>query len=1173
MTCRTCGSSLDPAARFCPQCGTRRQTVDERRVVTALFADIVGFTALSENMDPEQVKILVDRCFERLTRDIVDFGGVVDKVMGDGIVALFGAPTAHGDDAERAVRAGLKMQRTLEDLAAETPESGVDTKTGSDDSTDTHAFRIRIGINTGEVLVGTSPAGGDYTAMGDVMNSASRLERLAQPGQVLVGAATKQVTDTSIRYQSAGLLEARGRDEPLEGWIALEAVGQPGAHRRRSALFVGRGRELELLESQGRLGFELDQAQLALVLGEAGIGKSRLVSEVSDRLRRRFGTALWSGRCLPYGEANVWWPTAEMIRGHFAIPFDLPQVEAETILTERLGMVLDSVWPGAPPSILDRRRVALLHMLGYSTTLRGGDRRLNRNEVMQAFSDVLEEQLSTQPVVMVISDMHWAGEAVWEVVSYVLNRFSRRNLLVMATARDLEQDAILQGRHGFTVTRLGPLNDDATRQLLASLRDSDDRSDEELVARSGGNPFFLEELATLGVESGDDLPDTLRGMIAARLDALDTDTRAVLDAAAVLGRSGPVEGLAALVAGQPAADDFDHHINTLSHRDLLAVDGPRYEFSSDLVKDVAYGILTKSVRAARHRDIARFIERLVAVRPDAAARNSEVVAIADHYSAAAALVTELDLFAAEEVADLRAKALMWIEQAGERALEAGEPTDAERWFSQGQEMAEQSHLRGVFLYGRARARSDMRDLAGARADLTMLDDYAEHNAELAARALVVTGDVSRKAGDLDSAAGQLREAADRLAVLGVSEQQCLALRLLGLTEMSRSSELLAHQAFEASREVAANAGDRRSEAWALQSMAWLSVSEGRVREANNLVATAVELFLELGDSLGLLWTQCVQAWVAFHLGQLAMAEQLVEQLLPQVRRRSDRWAEVLTLNLAASLALWSGRAGQAVRLAGEAAELARRSDQHGLLVQALALEGRSLVSIGQVADGGTTLSRAFHMAERHRDVHYRRLAIIANCASAARLGEPERALRWASLSEGPHEDPQVVGEADLVASVAMALLQRGHILDARTEMSWLDNAEQGGASQYASTVHAIVAAAEGDRDEVERSAEYVAEASSTYLDRINVLLARAAVRHQTGDSTACADDLAAARALVAKTDDQITRWIIDLVAALCGRGDLERVQHQITGGGLDPLGLTRMWGQAVRGASPEPVSR
>jgi len=503
VNCRTCDAVMEESARFCPQCGTARVTADERRVVTALFADIVGFTGLSENMDPEQVKISVDRCFERLTRDISDFGGVVDKVLGDGIVALFGAPTAHGDDAERAVRAGLKMQQSLAELARVTTDgevtgSAVPTistvsamSTASDgagagDETGT-PFRIRIGINTGEVLVGTSTAGGDYTAMGDVMNSASRLEQMAQPGQVLVGAATKAATDSTIRYESAGLLEARGREEPIEAWVAVEAVGQPGAHRRRSALFVGRDRELDLLESQGRLAFELEQAQLSLVLGEAGIGKSRLVSEVSDRLRARFGASLWSGRCLPYGEANVWWPMAEMIRSRFAIPFDLPQRDAELILTQRLSITLAEVLPEASPSTIERRRTALLHMLGYPTSLRAGDRRMNRNEVMLAFSDVLEEQLQTQPVALVVSDMHWAGEAVWELISHLLSRFSRRKLLVLATARDLEEHAIFRGRHGATVIRLGPLDQTATRQLLASLRDTGDRFGKRAARHSAGH--------------------------------------------------------------------------------------------------------------------------------------------------------------------------------------------------------------------------------------------------------------------------------------------------------------------------------------------------------------------------------------------------------------------------------------------------------------------------------------------------------------------------------------------------------------------------------------------------------------------------------------------------------------------------------------------------------------
>ncbi len=203
--CRSCGLRLADNARFCSNCGASQATVDEeRRIVTALFADIVGFTAFAERRDPEEIKHLVDRAFAQLTEDITSFGGVVDKIVGDQIVALFGAPIAHSDDAERAVRAGLRMQYTVEGLGAELGPN----------------VAIRIGINTGEVLVGSTTTGGDYTAMGDVMNSASRLQELASAGQVLVGDSTKNAAGDSVRFKAVGALPARGREDPLEAWIA-----------------------------------------------------------------------------------------------------------------------------------------------------------------------------------------------------------------------------------------------------------------------------------------------------------------------------------------------------------------------------------------------------------------------------------------------------------------------------------------------------------------------------------------------------------------------------------------------------------------------------------------------------------------------------------------------------------------------------------------------------------------------------------------------------------------------------------------------------------------------------------------------------------------------------------------------------------------------------------------
>jgi class 3 adenylate cyclase len=219
VTCPSCGTPAPAEARFCPGCGHSLggERGDERRLVTILFADLVGYTTLAETRDPEQVKNLVDRCFQRLAADIVAHGGRVDKIVGDAIMALFGAPLAHEDDAERAVRAGLQMQRTLAEWSSELDVN----------------FRMRVGINSGEVLVGALRAGGDYTAMGDVVNTASRLQTNAEPGQVLVGPTTHAATRDVMRYETLGLVRAKGRDEAVPAWVALEAVAPPGHRPRR----------------------------------------------------------------------------------------------------------------------------------------------------------------------------------------------------------------------------------------------------------------------------------------------------------------------------------------------------------------------------------------------------------------------------------------------------------------------------------------------------------------------------------------------------------------------------------------------------------------------------------------------------------------------------------------------------------------------------------------------------------------------------------------------------------------------------------------------------------------------------------------------------------------------------------------------------------------------------
>ena len=285
---------------------------DERRVATVLFADLVGFTSLSETADPEHIKNLVDRCFERLATEVTTFGGQVDKVIGDALVALFGAPVAHEDDAERAVRAALRMQERLAEMREEV---GMDV-------------HLRIGINTGEVLVGALRAGGDYTAMGDVVNTASRLQQIAGPDQVVVGAATHATALRGVHYEPLGPITVKGREEPVAAWRALAALAPPGhRHRRVETPIVGRDSEIAVLRAALATATTRRRAHLVIVTGEAGVGKTRLASELGHIAECEQGARVLNGQCIPYGETNVWWPIAAMVAE--ACEVDLTDPEAQ----------------------------------------------------------------------------------------------------------------------------------------------------------------------------------------------------------------------------------------------------------------------------------------------------------------------------------------------------------------------------------------------------------------------------------------------------------------------------------------------------------------------------------------------------------------------------------------------------------------------------------------------------------------------------------------------------------------------------------------------------------------------------------------------------------------------------------------------------------------------------
>ncbi|HVN52300.1 MAG TPA: adenylate/guanylate cyclase domain-containing protein, partial [Acidimicrobiales bacterium] len=645
---------------------------------TVLFADLVGFTTLSETRDPEQVKNLVDSCFQLLARDITSFGGQVDKIVGDAIIALFGAPVAHEDDAERAVRAALRMQETLQAYR---------TDTGA-------PVHLRIGVNTGEVLVGALRAGGDYTAMGDVVNTAQRLETLAEPGAVLVGPATYAATHESVAYQPLGPVEVKGRDETVDAWVAIEALLPPGHRPHRPQVpFVGRDAEMGVLANAIDAAVERRRAHLLLLIGEAGVGKSRLAEEAASRARRHHDALVLEGRCVPYGEANVWWPIAEALRGACGVGADATLPDAERHCTESVARAMSL--PADSPEVL-RVTNGLLYLVGYEVPLREIDPQRAREEATRAVLTFLEGATAERPVVMVLSDLHWADQLVLDLVATLVERLARERFVLVATARQSVTDrwTAPTGRHNTMMVNLDPLDAQAAGELLDALLDADVPAPLRglLLDRSGGNPFFLEELVALigegdlsetglldGTATLGELPDTLRGLVAARIDSLGPAERGSLEDASVWGRTGPVKALATMAEVMRHITDVTPVLDALVANEVIEIEGDHWSFRSDLIREVAYGTLTKADRARRHHGIAAYLASTVSTCEEAPERLVDMVAF--HYGAAADLVAELgDVHGVPD--DVAVPALEWLEEAARRAEVAQALPVAERLYSQ-----------------------------------------------------------------------------------------------------------------------------------------------------------------------------------------------------------------------------------------------------------------------------------------------------------------------------------------------------------------------------------------------------------------------------------------------------------------------------------------------------------
>jgi class 3 adenylate cyclase/tetratricopeptide (TPR) repeat protein len=1182
VICPGCGADIPDGARFCPNCGTDLQARgDERRVVTVLFADLVGFTALSEYRDPEQVKRLVDRCFERLVVDIEAFGGRVDKIVGDAILALFGAPIAHEDDAERAVRAALQFHRTLDEARA---DLGVDV-------------RLRVGVNTGEVLVGSLRAGGDYTAMGDVVNTAQRLQSAAEPGQVLVGQATYLATRRVVTYRSVGTILAKGRNAPVSAWVAEGARLPPGYRPdRHRAPLVGRDDEVALLSHTLDLAVGQRRAALLLLVGDAGVGKSRVVEEVAEVARGCHDGIVLQGRCVPYGEANVWWPLAEAVRSGCNLE---PGDDQETA-TDKVRAVVTGVTGTGDET--DRIVEGLLHLLGFDV-LRGIDAARARDQATGALLTFAAAVARQRPLVVVLSDLHWADSAVLGVLEDLLERNARQPIVVLATARPVlaERWSPPEGGHHSVTVHVDPLDRDAATQVLHLLADDktvalDETVVAELLDRAGGNPLFLEELVSwLDEARSTALPDTLRGLVAARLDGLTSQERLVLEDAAVLGSSGHVEWLATMHREAHGGDGgVRSALGGLQVKDLLALDGESWEFRSEVVREVTYGTMTKERRAKVHAGIAWWLEREERPHHDAV-----VDRIAHHYARAAALTAELG-GSAGVPRDVGGRAVRWLRSAGDRATQADTPRRAARLFSEALTVLDSGVTsaavedadpadtadRIALLLARSAAYAELREVEPARADADAARALAEAAGDerAAVRATVAVADAALRGGSSDEAEALLDEALTRAEAAGDDEGRATALRVRGFAALLCNDPETAIASLEPARELYAALGDRRGLAWALQNLSWAHFVAGRIDDAEALLHDSAALFADLGDRGGLGWAMGLLAFTRFHSGYPDEAEAMAEQVFSGAEAAGDRWAVGMGQVLTASIRLWTGRAESAIERAREALATFDAIDDDYGRVQAQLPLGRALVTAGRVAEGFAVLEQVRASLLPSHSPRFTEFSATGLLSAAVQVGDRDRATAAVAVlpaQELSSDDLATAGTSEHLVSRALLALQCGHPGDALDLLRDLDRAiGERSTVGYPGAVTALALAAAGRVDDALAAAQMVeVDDRSTYLDRSWAGLAAGAAAARCGHRAAVDVRFPELCARVDATDDRIAQAVVRLgwAMALEVVGDaaasslLAESSDRFASLGIDAAGWAAVIQQAVGLTPAEPA--
>jgi class 3 adenylate cyclase/tetratricopeptide (TPR) repeat protein/ribosomal protein L40E len=718
--CSSCGASNPPGQKFCGECGSslavevspatpagaeaQAAPVTERRLVSVMFADLVGFTTLSETRDAEEVRELLSRYFESCQRLISLYGGTVEKFIGDAVVSIWGSPTAQEDDAERAVRAGLDLVAMVFALGEEIGAPNL---------------QARAGVLTGEAAV-TLGAESEGMIAGDLVNTASRIQTAAEPGSVLVGESTMRATKAAIAYDDTGTHELKGKAEPVRLFRALRVTAGRGGALKGAGLeppFVGRDRELRLVKALFHTSAEEKKAHLVSVAGTAGIGKSRLSWEFEKYIDGLIDDVWWHrGRCLAYGDGVAYWALAEMVKMRCGIVEDEEPASARGKLRAALAEHV--------PDPKERHWVEprLAHLLALEGAAAGDEENL-----FSAWRIFFERLAERSPTVLVFEDMQWADAALLDFIEYLLDWSRSLPLFVIVLARPEfveKRPSWGAGTHSFTSLSLEPLSPQAMGDLLTGLVPGlSDALRASILERAEGIPLYAVETVRMLLDRdllarhGEvyrpigsiqtlEVPETIQALIAARLDTLTTAERHLFQDASVLGKVFTKRGLTALTG--LSETELDPLLDALVRKEMLSIQAdPRspergqYSFLQDLVRRVAYDTISKRQRKAKHLAAAEFLLSLSSAEED-----ETIEVAASHYRDAYAAAPD-----DPDAEKIRSRARETLVRAAERAASLAANAEAQRGFERAIELTDEPLVKAEL-----HERAGVAAAVGARAD-------------------------------------------------------------------------------------------------------------------------------------------------------------------------------------------------------------------------------------------------------------------------------------------------------------------------------------------------------------------------------------------------------------------------------------------------------------------------